>query len=600
MESIDNKAKASELIDKMMTGKMMGSDFSFRDGQRSIITRILMTYLDWKAGGSKSTIVIEAPTGTGKSIIAMASSRCLELLDQTGYIITSDLSLQDQYAADFKAKGLDYGCVKGSENYTCSMNNERFSLGECQTRMMATKVRKNLPCYSTCGYYSARTAAINSNVSLLNYSFWLIQMNYVNRLINEAVDAGQEVDTDNTFEKRDFCFFDECHKVDDIVQSHFAARLEPAFFEKVKSYNEFLKKNSLSNPGITAGLSRYENSMMDLAADDEPSQWLESLKRIFSVLTKLVKASEEMRIKAKIKFPMSVAMPVAWKANGRIADRIKDMRCKIQDLIEFFVELKVPVSDLIRTKDNNDLEFHCADASFLLKKHFHAQSEFKVMMSATVGDINKFASVMGIEPSEMEHYKMKAPFDYTKSPVVLFRNCHMDFKNRDKNFPKAVQLIDKIIKRHAGQKGVIHTGSHNFTEKLYNLSENQDRLLPYKTSAEKVLALAEMDASYDKVVIGPSLLEGLDLKDDMARFVVFLKIPFQNLGSPLIQHKLKKDNSFYSWKAAIAILQGAGRGIRNPDDWAWIYIVDSCFMNLLREPGLMPQDFKDRFVYAKS
>jgi len=307
-----------------------------------------------------------------------------------------------------------------------------------------------------------------------------------------------------------------------------------------------------------------------------------------------------MKVRAKSKFPISVAIPAAWKSNGRIADRIKDMHCKIEDLVEFFEELGVPTTDLIRIKDGNDLEFHCADESFLLKKHFHAQAEFKVMMSATVGEINKFAKVMGIIPDEMEHHRMKPPFDYSKSPVVLFRNCQMDFRNRDKNFPKAVAYIDKIINRHSGQKGIIHTGSHQFTEKLYNMSEHQDRLLPYKTSPEKNAALAMMDASKDKIAIGPSLLEGLDLKDDEARFVIFLKVPFQNLGSPLIQHKLKKDNSFYSWKAAIAILQGAGRGIRNPEDWAWIYIIDSSFMNLLRDPGIIPQDFKDRFIYAKS
>lgn len=601
MTQEEHYKKADALIDDMMSNRMMGDDFDFREGQHDIIRNILIAYSKWKEGSSKkNTVVIEAPTGTGKSIIAMATSRCLELINQTGYIITSDLSLQDQYSADFKNRGLDYGCVKGVDNYTCSMNNEKFSLGECQLRMMPTKMRTSLPCYSTCGYYTARNKAVRSEVALLGYSFYLIQMNYVNRKIQEAIEAGEDVDEDNTFQKRDFCFFDECHKVDDIVQGHFAARIEPAFIDKLRSYNEFLKKNALSTTVLTIALSRCESAITDLDMSDDPDEWLEALKKICNVLAGFVKVSKDVKVRAKSKFPISVAIPAAWKTNGRIADRIKDMHCKIQDLIEFFQDLGVPTTDLIRIKDGNDLEFHCADVSFLLKKHFHAQAEFKVMMSATVGDIDKFAKVMGIIPEEMEHHRMNPPFDYSKSPVVLFRNCQMDFRNRDKNFPKAVGFIDKIITRHAGQKGIIHTGSHQFTEKLYSMSDHQDRLLPYKTSQEKNTALAMMDMSDDKIVIGPSLLEGLDLKDDEARFVIFLKVPFQNLGSPLIQHKLKKDNSFYSWKAAIAILQGAGRGIRNPEDWAWIYIIDSSFMNLLRDPGIIPQDFKDRFIYAKS
>jgi len=595
-----HEERAHELIDKMIKDNMMGITFSFRTGQLDIISKILQAYLKYQEDGLQDTIVIEAPTGTGKSIIAMATSSCLELMDREGYIITSDLSLQDQYLSDFNKRELAYGCVKGVDNYTCSVNNEKFSLGECQMRMMPSNARKSLPCYQTCGYYSARNKAIESNVALLGYSYWLIQMNYVNRKIQEAIEAGDDVDEENSFKKRDFCFFDECHKVDDIVQSHFAAKIDPTFFEKVRSFNQFLNSNGLGNKALTVGLARCEVAMLELEMSEDSNEWLEALKIIRNVLASFNKAATDMKVRAKVKFPISTAIPSAWKNNSRIADRIKDTHCKIEDLVEFFVELGVPTSDLIRIKDRNDVEFHCADESFLLKKHFHAQAEFKVLMSATVGDIVKFSKVMGIDPHKMLHYRMDPPFDYSKSPVVLVRDCPMDFKNRDKNFPKAVKFIDKILLRHEGQKGVIHTGSHQFTEKLYNMSDYQDRLLPYKTSVEKNNALALMDASTDKVVIGPSLLEGLDLKDDECRFMIFLKVPYQNLGSPLVQHKLKKDKSFYSWKAALAILQGGGRGIRNPEDWAWTYIIDSTFMNLLRDKDLLPESFKSRFVYAKS
>lgn len=596
----NNYDSPDSLISEMLDRHMLGFEFEFRKGQRGIVEKILIAYQAWKNGSGKDTIVIEAPTGTGKSIIAMASSKCLELMDQTGYIITSDLSLQDQYVEDFKDKGLDYGCVKGVDNYTCSMNNEKFSLGECQMRMMGKSQRESLPCYSTCGYYSARNAAIRSQVSLLGYSFWIIQQNYVNRKLQELIEEGEQVDLDNTFKKRDFCFFDECHKVDDIVQSHFAAKFEPNLMDKLRSFNEFLKRTGMGSSMLTKALVEYETSMSDLQSSDDPLVWLRSLKVVRNVLAKFVTISKEMKVKAKMIYPIDVAIPSAWKTNGRISDMIKDVHCKVEDLVEFFESSGVPTYDLIRIKDKDTVEFHCADESFLLKKHFHSQAEFKVLMSATVGDIKKFTKVMGIDPHKLNHYTLESPFDYSKSPVVLFRNCSMDFKNRDANFPKAVKIIDKILDRHSGQRGIIHTGSHQFTERLYQSSNNQDRLLPYKTSAEKNAALEMMASSDDMVVIGPSLLEGLDLKDDMTRFVIFLKTPFQNLGSPLVQHKLKKDNSFYSWKAAIAILQGAGRGIRNPEDWAWTYIVDSSFMNLLRDPTIIPKDFKDRFIYAKS
>ena len=101
------------------------------------------------------------------------------MLDKKGYMITSDLSLQDQYESDFYRLGLHWPSVKGVDNYECSVNGLPFSLGDCRLKAMSYEQASKLECYGNCQYLQNRERAINHRVTLLNYAFWLLQRNYV-------------------------------------------------------------------------------------------------------------------------------------------------------------------------------------------------------------------------------------------------------------------------------------------------------------------------------------------------------------------------------------------------------------------------------------
>src|SRR6056297_1731268 len=84
---------------------------------------IVLKICDNVINGKKRSTVIEAPTGTGKSIISMISALVLNRFGKTGYIITSDLQLQKQYEEDFEKFGFRWGSIKGVDNYECTLNN---------------------------------------------------------------------------------------------------------------------------------------------------------------------------------------------------------------------------------------------------------------------------------------------------------------------------------------------------------------------------------------------------------------------------------------------------------------------------------------------
>src|SRR5271157_3276086 len=87
----------------------LGENWVWRKGQVEAITEIIQTYLD----KTHNVVICDAPVGAGKSQILLCSSWIMNQLNQKSYILTSEISLQDQYEKDFKRFNLNYGSVKG-------------------------------------------------------------------------------------------------------------------------------------------------------------------------------------------------------------------------------------------------------------------------------------------------------------------------------------------------------------------------------------------------------------------------------------------------------------------------------------------------------
>ena len=61
-------------------------------------------------------------------------------------------------------------------------------------------------------------------------------------------------------------------------------------------------------------------------------------------------------------------------------------------------------------------------------------------------------------------------------------------------------------------------------------SKHTFRLMDYEGSKQKGDMLELFKKKDDAVLMGPSLLEGLDLKDDISRFQIFFKVDFSSLS----------------------------------------------------------------------
>ena len=99
-----------------------------------------------------------------------------------------------------------------------------------------------------------------------------------------------------------------------------------------------------------------------------------------------------------------------------------------------------------------------------------------------------------------------------------------------------------------------------------------------------------------KILISPSVMEGLDLKDDKGRFAIICKVPYPNLTDAWIKKRMNLSGTWYSIQTLIGIIQGAGRTVRSADDFGHCYILDSNFSNLYnRNKSLIPKWWKDAY-----
>ena len=108
--------------------EVFGPTFMFRPNQKEAIVD---TVYNWLTGKNKH-VIISAPTGTGKSIIALICGAVLsKYYNKTGYILCSDLGLLEQYKVDVDKYFPNWAVLKGQQEYRCVKNDQVFTAGAC-------------------------------------------------------------------------------------------------------------------------------------------------------------------------------------------------------------------------------------------------------------------------------------------------------------------------------------------------------------------------------------------------------------------------------------------------------------------------------------
>jgi Rad3-related DNA helicase len=263
------------------------------------------------------------------------------------------------------------------------------------------------------------------------------------------------------------------------------------------------------------------------------------------------------------------------------------------------VELRWSEKNGKKTVSNKYLVYKTVDISGYANGLLYNNADIVVVMSATILNGPAFAASVGIPASQTIFISKTSPFPPENRMVYMMGCGNMAMATRDDTLPKMVQAIEEILDDHEGHKGIIHTHTYGNAEYIkQNINPKYAKRLLFHDPKDRDLVLNEHceRTGEDTVLISPSMAEGVDLRDDLSRFQVIMKVPYPFLGDPLIKRKMDINATWYPYQTTKILCQMLGRSIRNEFDNANTYILDSGFNDFYkRNRKLFPEWFAESY-----
>lgn len=483
------------------------------------------------------TVILNSPVGSGKSLSAIAVAKLCRM--KVTYLCPT-LQLQEQVTADFP----DAVAIWGRANFDC----KRFrglTAADCTHETGAP-----CPQIHQCDYLQQKRAALQADVAVLNTSYALHEMNYVAQF-----SGGPASD------RRALLVIDEADCMDGELLNFVslvitAQQLErckiepPKLRTKVESWLEWTKPALVAVAGELRKLDNQRSVFLD-AEKAPPRQLMRdylAYSRLHAKLQSFVKNVDDKWI-AELDKPDQWEFKPVWVS-------------KFGNLVTAHADRILAMSGTI---------------------------------SATV-----WAGQLGIDPKTISYRQVPSTFPAKNRPIVYLPVADFSRKSMtDDGMQAMVRTIDSLIDNHADQKGLIQAVSYNTARYIMEHSRHRDRLMTHNGSGDRTSALDSFVASPGpKVLVSPSFIRGVDLRDDLARYQCLCKLPFADLSDKQTQRRRwsgKAGERWYLLETVYNIVQMAGRIVRGPEDWGTTYILDARWERFFEQNK---GDFPSWFVEA--
>ena len=622
----------------------LGEDFVFRPNQLETIVQII----DDKINNNIYHHIIQAPTGSGKSLINIISAGVLwTYYNQKSYILCSDLYLYKQYQDFIDKHNLeDFKYLKGQTgNYYCQKSNLDSRTSICKMAGISykrlfdiinnqkpetkqeEKIHKLFSCAKSCPYLLERIEAVEAPITLMTYHLFYFQMNVCSQKYDSH---GNPIP--GQFLHRDQIFCDECHNIPMIMQSRCRPTIKYDDFKrmtKIFNFYKYIKSNSKRQlkvfdkiPNDNEILNRFKiywKQMLDKSLDSYNNtitllNYTHKLVDIIATIGSRIQGIFGTKVRNGLNLndkEKEIYQEICWLQNYHC---YLDDFARAIEISGFHYTYKQiqngPIVNFGTVKEDGIIYL------FLLNHGLQGTT----LTSATIGNINSFKENCGykyfeeytneqidenhknITNSNVNYINIPSNFNFDYSPIYIDLEDKMTFKNKKKAIIPITNKINKILFSHQNENGIIQTGSYENAQNIYNLidSSQKHRILIYKNTQEKKEHLSKITKSSNFVIIGPSLNEGIDLPGELCTFIIIAKIPYLSLADKYVTSKMKIFKKWYNETTANNIIQGIGRGNRFENDWSSIYILDGCFKRLYSyTKKSWPSFITSRFEYGQ-
>lgn len=519
-----------------------------------------------KLQDSKSKYIFcEFATGTGKSPLALMIARAAG----SAYILTANKSLQEQYVKDFNQYMIE---LKGRSNYPCANHTRKdkspFNCSDSPCQRTA-EGRKFCITKKECGYHKQLDKAGRADVTLFNFASGYMQFRH-NKVI--------EGEKGGIFDKRRILIIDEAHLVPEYLTSMSSISISRQKFKDLFSWTS--DWNSIQK--ISSG--KPEGWIDELTDCDKFEDWV-TFFRDLSIQCSHMLDNMMFSNKADLdSFASSVDMFLSLVDN--LSNEYGD-KFSPEDL--FSIEYGEKGISFQPVNIKTLFEFLCSFADKI------------ILMSATFLNIPIYLKMLGIDSDKCSHIYAGSPFKRENRLVRVSETVgNLSTFKYPENKLKMYKAIDGIVNHYKGQKGVIHSPSYSWASDIYdNVSPaTRNRILFPKNSSDKDRMIKiHCETDRPTILLSPSMREGLDLKDDLARFQIISKIQWPNMKDPLIMKRDKVYPRYSKLLTILALIQSCGRGVRNEDDNCTAFVLDNLFWYLINNNrDMIPEDFYNTIV----
>lgn len=508
--------------------------------------------MDWieKQPSHIKYFLLELPVGGGKSPLALAMSGWLS--NSTGWatVLTPQKILQKQYEDSFDENLI--GSMYGKANYTCAPKKTNCDIGD--------SIKPKCP---TCPYRDNYNSAKNKPNVVLNYKiallFSMIGVEFIR--------------------SRRLMVFDECHT----LEHHLTEFLAVTVSERMsKRYHVAWKSPKTLPEALYFLTERYIPGLRD----------------------KIAEVGQEVT-------EINVRSEMGATISKEEAEIVKEYESMKEQHTRLDILTKMPLAELqeqyVFVPDKTFFRFKELYGARIFTELVNPLADKFLFMSSTILDKDEFCRDLGIDPAQAAFISLDSEFDVENRPVMFMPTMKMtygwDGPDKAVERRKMVNTIITLAKDHHGeQSGVIHTGSFQVAKWLVQELQGKvpQRILHHNPEGDRtrdeVIADFISGEGGTKLLISPSVTEGLDLKGDLSRFNIIAKTPFPFLGDAWVKARMEKSQSWYSRQAMIAVIQACGRVVRGKDDWGFTYILDSAFAMLFnRIRSKTPKWWKDGY-----